>query len=221
MTSDKYSEIYWAQYVSLEKEFLETMRYVSLSIDNYKTFSQAYAKLMLEIGSEVDILLKLYCKMLQPDFNKDTIKDYQKCINENKQEFGAQVVKVKNTGVNLKPWESWMDSEPVSPRWWTVYNKVKHERTNKGTIGDQTKEYYKFANLENTLSALSALYQVFIYTYYQLASDEKKRILTPLPASRLFELSGGDWDNVNFYGDMAFFINEDGHLCYQTGNIYY
>lgn len=220
MTSSEFCEQYWAHYISLEKEFANTLHYVSLSTENYSTFSEAYVKLMLEIGSEIDVLLKIYCKMLQNNFTGESIGNYQTCIRTNKNDFIVQEVDVCNTDIILKPWENWGETERKNPYWWIAYNKIKHERTDIGTINSITKAYYKFANLENTLSALAGLYQVLIYAYYLLANSENKRRLTPLPGSRIFTMVGDIWDSINFYGDFAFFV-EEGELIYETSSIYY
>lgn len=34
--------LYWNQYISIEKEFAETVNYVALAEDNYRTYSDAY-----------------------------------------------------------------------------------------------------------------------------------------------------------------------------------
>ena len=54
----QYEITYWNQYLLLEKEFLETTLYVELDVANYSTYSNAYLKLLLSIGSEVDNVLR-------------------------------------------------------------------------------------------------------------------------------------------------------------------
>ena len=81
---------------------------------------------------------------------------------------------------------------------------------------------YKFANQEYTLQSLAGLFQIMVYAYYDIALNEGKRILTPLPGSKLFRLTGGIWDSVNFYGDSAFYIDEEtGHMIYETNPLLY
>ena len=109
----------------------------------------------------------------------------------------------------------------INPYWWKAYNKIKHDRTNVGTIGSETKNYYKFANLQYVLQGLAGLYQTLIYLYYDMARLEDKSILTPLPGSRTFRLIGDQWNNINFYGDYAFYINKDGHLIMEYGKPYF
>lgn len=40
MTCDSFAKSYWAHYISIEKEFIKTVCYVSLSEDNYETYSE-------------------------------------------------------------------------------------------------------------------------------------------------------------------------------------
>lgn len=220
LSCDEFCKAYWTHYISLEKEFTNTLTYVSLDADNYATYSEAYAKLILQIGSEVDVILKIYCKLFQPDFNGKYITDYKNIIVIKKPEFSGQRVALKNTNTTLQPWENWDEDKDCSPYWWTVYNKVKHERTDSGEINSVTKEYFKFANLNYTLSALAGLYQALIYVYYMIASAEGKRISVPLPGSRIFELEGNIWDTINFYGDFALYINDEGQAEMEEGFSY-
>ena len=69
LSCDEVINLYWNQYISIEKEFAETVNYVALAEDNYRTYSDAYIKIMLQLGSEVDIALKLYCQILDKQFS--------------------------------------------------------------------------------------------------------------------------------------------------------
>ena len=221
LTCDMFSKAYWAHYVSIEKEFIQTLSYVSLSDENYSTYSEAYSKLILQIGSEVDIVLKLYCQQLDDAFNGSRIVDYKDLINEREPGFCTQVVEVRPANTTVQPWINWdVSGENTSPYWWTAYNKIKHNRTDVGTIDSETKEYYKFANLKNVLLALAGLYQILTYIYYNIATEEEQEVVTPLPGSRLFELKGDLWEDVNFYGDFAFYF-DDGELKMEFSDVYY
>ena len=221
LTCNSFTDIYWAHYVSLEKEFLNTLKYVSLSNDNYSAYSETYSKLMLEIGSEIDVVLKIYCKLLQPTFNGNCITDYMTLISVSKAAFSTQEVSISTNEVKVQPWINWSRSDGgISPFWWTAYNKIKHNRTGTGTINGVTKEYYKFGNQENTLLALAGLYQTLLHIYYELAISEHKKVLIPLPGSRIFELTGGPWSSIQFYRDYAFYV-DNGSLIMESSSVYY
>ena len=226
LNCDQFTDVYWAHYISLEKEFASTLRFVSIDPINDNTYSEAYSKLLLEIGSEVDVVLKEYCKMLQSTFTGDTINQYKSLINSIKPDFGTQEVILLKTGTKVTPWLAWTGSITESgdvvnnPYWWKVYNKVKHERTDIGTIALETKEYYKFANQKYTILALAGLYQILIYIHYELATTEGKQVVTPLPGSRVFELTGGSWNTNQFYRDVAVYV-DDGNLIMESSTIPY
>ena len=226
LNCDKFTEIYWSHYIALEKEFASTLRFVSVDPNNDNTFSAAYSKLLLEVGSEVDVVLKEYCKMLQPTFSGDTIDHYRKLIHPLKPDFCTQDVLVLINDTTVQPWFAWggniteAGNVVSNPYWWKVYNKVKHQRTETGTIAGETKEYYKFANQKYTVLALAGLYQILIHIYFDLATAEGKQAVTPLPGSRIFELTGNKWNSNQFYRDIAVYI-ENGTLIMESSNIPY
>lgn len=218
ISCEQFDNLYWVNYVALEKEFLQTCKYVTLSDDNFDTYSSSYLKLLLEIGSEVDIVLKEYCKMLDASFAGSTVSDYRACVLAHEPSYLNQKVMVNEGMINLTPWDNRdANGDYISPFWWKAYNKCKHCRTEVGMIEGQNKEYYKFANLKYTLNALAGLYQTYIFLYKILADSEGKEIKVPLPGSRIFRLDGGVWSSITFYKDVAFWIDENGYLIYETG----
>lgn len=222
MTCNDFYNAYWAHYISLEKEFTQTCAYVSLDEKNYDTFSAAYLKLLLELGSEVDVAMKFYCNLLNTSFNGDNIGQYRECINVCNPIFFSQEVLVRNSAITLKPWNnSDENGTQRSPEWWIAYNKCKHDRTGSGIIGTVEDNYLCFANLKYTLHSLAGLYQILIFSYKKLAESENKRIQVPIPGSRLFELTGELWTGSIFYKDMAFYIDDTGHLLQETSSIIY
>lgn len=221
MTCDEFSNLYWAHYISLEKEFVQTIPYVSLSTENYSTYSEIYLKLLLEIGSEVDVSLKQYCVLLNPAFVGENISDYRACILAQKPSFFGEKVAVHEDELLLKPWNNRNEKGVISPFWWDAYNRCKHNRADKGKIGNSAnREYYKFANLKYVLNGLAGLYQVLLYSYRILAMAENKKIEIPLPGSRLFTLKGSDWNTVTFYQDFAQYF-DNGELFTVTSTIHY
>ncbi len=220
MGADVFLSNYWSQYVLLEREFLQTLQYVNLDEDNAKTFSHAYQKLLLGLGSEVDVTLKYYCRSLKKDFRGKRIDRYCECIAKNRPEFIKQKVKVIHNNQILEPWISWLNCK--CPYWWDAYNAVKHNRSEIEEIDGVEHVNYKFANQEYSLNALAGLFQVLVYSYYDIATLEGKEVTTPLPGSRLFILIGDFWDSIRFYGEGAFFTDrQTGHLVYETNLLLY
>lgn len=210
--------LYWTQYINLEKEFRNTLHYVSLDPKNYDTFSPSFLKLSLSLGSEVDIISKVLAADVDTEFKGDNITSYCNSITNYLPNFSKVVVKTLNEKIELEPWKSWRDND--SPVWWKDYNKIKHNRTG---ISPEGVPYFHYANLKNVLLSLSGLYQLLMYLYYNIAMDIKDFVKTPLPGSRIFILTGDFWDEIAFYnGDYAFELNmDDGHLYLHNGEIPY
>ena len=220
MNSKDFILNYWKNYILIEKEFMESINFIEIDEINYKTYSSFYAKLLLQIGSEIDIVFKKYCKMKDNTFNGRSIDRYRKYIIKKEHPFINEYSMIINTNIKRYPWKAFGNDK--SPNWWEIYNGVKHRRTDIITIKNTKMEAYKFANLETILDALCGLYQLLIYMYYEIASRENQRILTPLPGSKIFKMNGNLGKQLHFYGNMAFYVKEDtGELIQQNGYFTY
>lgn len=60
---------YWQVFIAIESDLERTTRYVEPNIDNYKTYSVAFAQLILSACSEIDVVSKLLCSQI--DSNSD------------------------------------------------------------------------------------------------------------------------------------------------------
>ena len=221
MTSHDLINSFWTHYIMLEKEFTATMHYVRLDPDNYGAYSDAYAKLLLQVGSEVDVVAKMACKLMNPSFNGETMDKYRQVLSGDA-DFSSTIVKLINYPIVLHPWNDLETHFTNTPGiiWWKAYNKVKHDRMNPVTINGLTKEGYRFATLENVLNSLGGLYVLLLHSYYLLLKSEGKTIEIPLPGSRLFLLDSPLWHNVVFAFDTRFCII-NGCLQMDTSTIPY
>jgi len=59
---------YWQYYLELEKEFLQTRRYVEFSKQNLQTYSVEYLKLYQAVCSEIDVIGKAMAKVANSSF---------------------------------------------------------------------------------------------------------------------------------------------------------
>lgn len=222
MTSAEIESSFWTHYIMLEKEFMSTTGYVRIDSDNYNTYSDAYAKLLLQIGSEVDVVAKETCKLINPTFSGETMDKYRSILGSDA-DFLNTKVSLINYGFAIDPWndiETKTTSQPPSLIWWKAYNKVKHDRTKTVTIDGIVKASYKFANLKNVLSALGGLYQLLLHAYHLAKNNESQRTEVLLPGSRLFKLDGSIWQNTVFPFDTSFDI-VNGCLMVRTSTIPY
>ncbi len=214
MTQNDFLLKYWKYYIQIEKEFAQTTNYVSVDPINFNTYSDAYMKIMLQIGSEVDIACKLLCDILGRKLKDSSINKYRVIILEHIKDFASIRIKEKIYGFSCCPWEEW-DIKKESPTWWKIYNKIKHHRVSVGQIVGIKQEYYKFANQKYTLMALMGLYQLMLTAYYFLSKKLGKRIFVPLPASRMFETNSYVWKDVDF-GSNVLMSYDDGTLFCDT-----
>lgn len=162
---------YFRYFKMLEDKFIETLRFVELSSDNFKTYSIEFDNLIKSIGSELDVFLKVAC-----DFNLDDRKnmsDYYREIISKYPNIKQQVVKINNKDLEILPFKNWKESEPSkSLEWWKAYNNLKHARVLN----------FKEANLENTLNLLGALYileMYFLKTVYENTFEKEKILDVP------------------------------------------
>ena len=157
---------HWQHFLSLEKDFIETLTFVELHNDNEKTFSIAYTKLLLAICSEIDVVAKILCKKINSDSTARNIDHYRTEITAKYPNFYTVEALIPRYSLTIKSWNSWRGSS--NPDWWTEHNKVKHERDVN----------FKMANQKNTLEAMCALFCLLLYVYQpELYSGD----IEPLP----------------------------------------
>jgi|SaaInlV_120m_DNA_4_1040238.scaffolds.fasta_scaffold32579_1 hypothetical protein len=183
MISQRSSLVHWNYFLALEQNVESLSRYVELNLNNFKTYSMEMAHLLLAASSEVDVVMKSLCKLLEPYQDCNNIEDYRNVIGMRVKVFSEESVRISRYGLELTPWSQWKYNK--SPIWWKNYNKVKHERNN----------FFQEANLHNTLNAMAGLYLCNYYYYMNLLSIEykqdfgDKQVLANLnPRSSLFHL---------------------------------
>ena len=213
ITREEFLQRYWDYYLILEKDFLETERFLAIDEVNFDSYSNEYIKQYQTICSEIDVIAKSFCKEIDSHFRGSTIDAYCKAIIDNNLDFASRIITLKNRNIKLTPWQEWRYSIEtlsngntrtlvVNPDWWKKYNKIKHTRT---TINNETQlPYYKLSNQKNILNALAALYQLELY-YYRTLHQRHFANKPDMPTqSKLFEID--NWGNkwVVLEGDLAF-----------------
>ncbi len=197
MTSDEFKKKYWDYYLILERDLINIQPYVSFHQDNFNCFSNEFIKLYQAICSEIDVVCKQYCNYLSGKPGRD-INDYRTILLSNHSEIASHKVDVRDMDkCILDPWRAWNEqSNNKSPLiWWTKYNKVKHQRTDKDGKGIYN---YQHANLENVLNALAGLYILEKLFYRDLIKQETSVTKCPnysnIPISSLF--LPFEWENT-------------------------
>ena len=195
MTEQEFCSRIWNYYLMLESDFIGTLSYVELADENNSTYSNEYVKLLLAICSEIDVVCKVFCSMVDPTCGADNITIYRKTLMK----MIPDIKKTKTVCIRSQdfytPFESW--GEDRSPDWWVAYNSVKH--------GGLMKEGYKKGNQKNVYNSLCGLFLLCRFLYLRIAAYE------PDPASRLLLVDG--WPQyLRIGGKMVIRTTETGFM---------
>lgn len=170
---------YWSFYLELEKKVEETRAYVAFDVDNHKTYSNNYLMIFQNVCSEIDVVGKEIAAYFDPDFE---IEKGKKPINrwwyEIQDNLSGVIREISFSGsYSVFPWNKYRvnkvtrrqnrDGQVITltnytlqnnsystPKWWTAYNHVKHQRLKFDKEGIN----YRKANLINLSNAIAALY---------------------------------------------------------------
>ena len=171
MTTNEFIKNYWQYFIELEKQVIDTQRYVAFDSKNNATFSMEYIKLLQVICSEIDVVGKAIGKHFNPSFVVNSKTNINKWGYQVQNAFPTIQTKrvIFWNEYELQPWVKWVyvingnGTYPIldktvnakSPFWWNAYNSVKHERV---SIGPGNRPNYMRANLKSVINALAALY---------------------------------------------------------------
>lgn len=191
---------YWEYYLSLEKQFIETKRYVEIDLSvNGETYSLEYLKLFQAVCSEIDVVGKALASLSDPSFvnnRKVPINKWWYSVSKKYPNLKEMVYTEKRKGDRVAPWENYsvekkktkkrfnfvLSGKAKTPSWWSAYNSVKHHRIDER----RGISNYEKANLKNLFNALTALYSLevcllestFDLTNEQLSHDKNSVIFT-------------------------------------------
>jgi hypothetical protein len=166
---------HWRYFLALERDFERTIAYVEPCQANYGTYSIEYAKVLLGVGSEIDVVAKVMIGLLNANEKLGNINDYRHEIIARYPKFHTTEVLIPRHSIRVSPWTEWGQTpnpNPINPPWWRNYNLVKHQR----------HQHFSQANLENCLGALAGLYVLVLYLYHHQLFDHE------LNDTRLFAL---------------------------------
>lgn len=97
---------YWQHFLALEADFAATSRYVEFCRRNFTTYSIEYAKLLLAVGSEIDVLCKVICERVDSAAKRKNINDYRACLTAHTQVASEEVL-IRRYSLSFKPWADW------------------------------------------------------------------------------------------------------------------
>lgn len=203
MNLNQFKQHYLNHYLLLEKDFIETMQYVTVEKSNFETYSVIFLKLLLAIGSEIDIMLDFVSKLYDPSSN-ETGFSCSKVIWRHENDITKLEIELIEKDTTLVPWKADEKYSSHLPTWWTAYNEIKHNRYGIAEKFDSTKRYYQFANLINILNSLAALYSLELYAYKFIANTEKERFFVPT-CKTIFTINSSHWKDISFGNGIVYY----------------
>jgi hypothetical protein len=156
----------WHYFLALERDLVGTTDFVEPHFGNAAAFSNAYAKLLLLVGSEVDVIAKALCRQVPGAAAACNIMDYRSILLGAFPGIETVEIYLARYAMKFTPWQAWSLEKPTSPDWWRAHTNVKHHR--KDQFGD--------ANQQHVLNAYAGLLVLELY-YYRSVS-----YLQPSPA---------------------------------------
>jgi hypothetical protein len=178
---------HWNYFIALEEDLERASRYVELVEANEATYSLEFAHLLFAAASEVETVMTLLCRLLDP---QSRTGKFAQCTSPLRKEFPRmweEQVKVPRFGLTLRPWDEWRNNRGV-PFWWKSYNHVKHQRHSS----------FSEATMKNAVNALAALYLMVLELICRerrggrlFLLDTREVMMTRVsPRARLFEVGG-------------------------------
>lgn len=182
--------------MALERDLEVMTRYVEFDDRNQDVFSIELAHLLFAAASEVDVVAKLLCEVVQPGARPGNINDYRDILLAAIPDLPNDQIVIARYGMRFKPWDNWGHPgpyapgqpvlPPANPFWWRSYNNVKHQRD----------AHFHEATLKHALNALGALL-ILIYHLYARTIDPSGKVAPAkvttgemVPKSTLLKLDG-------------------------------
>ena len=146
--------LHWNYYIALDNDMARVSRFIEFCPENLNVFSLELAHLLFAASSEVDVVAKSLCNVLNLKLPKQpNMNNYRDALVPVLPDLCSEIVKVSRFGLTFTPWEDWANG--TNPCWWQSYNKVKHKRD----------KFFNKATLENALNALAGLLVISLYYF--------------------------------------------------------
>ena len=147
---------HWNYFLAIEKDLENLSRYIEFANANLGTYSIELTHILLSASSEVDVIMKQLCLLIDPTQTTNNINDYKNVVQAQLGTFINEEICIARFGLSYRPWDNWNGTQ--NPDWWRSYNNVKHQRNN----------HFNEANLQNTINAVGSLLLTVVY-YYKYA----------------------------------------------------
>lgn len=73
---------HWNYFLAIEEDLRNISRFIEFSEENLNTYSIELAHILLSASSEIDVILKQLCHLLEPAIKVDNIDKYRAIVKE-------------------------------------------------------------------------------------------------------------------------------------------
>ena len=147
---------YWEFFLSIEDDLERCTKYVEFCSNNYKTYSNEFAKIIMSASAEFENVAKDLCHLINPASKPGNIKDIYPIFFGAYPKFKTVEICIPRYKLSLQPCVDWTSSS--GPAWWSNgYNKIKHERT----------QCFENANLNYAILSMAGLFTAILYYHHK------------------------------------------------------
>lgn len=161
MLTEKQVLHYWNYAEILNEELGMTAQFVEPDISNYDTYSLMYTKIILSACSEVEIICRLLCQIIDKtcDYTSPKqrmqMKELSKALLTRFPNIHQAKTEIVQKREYIYPFKEWEKNPKGNLPWWKEYNLIKHYRF----------KHFGNATLGNALNSVSALIILNSYLY--------------------------------------------------------
>jgi len=164
---------HWRYFLTLDEDIEKTTRFVEPNRANFRTYSVEFVRLILSTCSEVDVVAKVLCALINPTHKAQDMNGYRSVITTKYPKIHTSKVVVDRFNLIFEPWKEWGNG--VNPGWWRDHQNVKHKR----------HQNFGLADLEHCLNAAAGLFCLVLYVHHKdLAALQPKPRLFNMPTAR-------------------------------------
>ena len=94
---------HWNYFLAIEKDIENLSRYIEFSDANLGTYSIELTHILLSASSEVDVIMKQLCTLVDPNQTTKNINDYKSVIQTHLNSFINEEISIDRFGLTFKP----------------------------------------------------------------------------------------------------------------------
>lgn len=136
---------HWRYFLLLEEAVGRVLEVVEPDPRNFGVFGIDLARQLLSNSAQFEVVARRWCQQEAPKLPAGDIHEIYRALLSFQPKLAIATANVLGRNEELLPFEKWADGTP--PKWWTAYNKVKHDPA----------QQLASATLENVLLSCAAL----------------------------------------------------------------